>query len=134
MADKCTSDCKDMNDVRDTLYDKRDGLVYIISKKISWKQLGAVIAIVCAILGVTYINIDWGHAEGLRKAEAHIETNSKQIQTFSVNQAVIADRVKTIDDNVKKMEEQRKQDVQTIHSRISEVQKSILKAISEIKK
>lgn len=134
MAEKCTSDCKDMNDVKDTLYDKRDGLVYEIKKRVSWKQLGVTILVICAILGLTYANVDWGHTQEVEKVEKRCDENSKQIQTFSVNQAVIADRVKTIDDNVKKMEEQRKQDVQTIHSRISEVQKSILKAISEIKK
>ena len=134
MTEKCTINCKDINDVRDTLYDKRDGLVYVIAKKVSWKQLGVAILVVCAVLGVTYANVDWGYAEGVRKVEKHCDENQKRIQTFSVNQAVISDRVKNIDKNIIDMEKQRKEDIQTIHSRITKVQETILKAISDIKK
>ena len=134
MTEKCTSDCKDMNDVKDTLYDKRDGLVYEIKKRVSWKQLGVTILVICAILGLTYANVDWGHAQDVKKVEKHCDENSKRIQTFSVNQAVIADRVESIDKNITKMETQRKEDVLTLHNRISKVQETILKAISEIKK
>ena len=138
---KCPQeDCTEVSEMKRTLYgqDGTGGLVSFCKQlqriKVSWQQAGVTIGIILTVLGGTYLKVDWGHAENVRKVEIHCDENQKRIQTFSVNQAVISDRVKNIDRNIIEMEAQRKQDLQTIHSRITKVQETILKAISEIKK
>ena len=138
---KCPQEnCTEVDDMKRTLYgqDGTGGLVACSKRlnriKVSWKQAGATIGIIMLVLGGTYLKVDWGHAENVRKVEIHCDENQKRIQTFSVNQAVIADRVKSIDNNIIDMEKQRKEDIKTIHSRITKVQETILKAILDIKK
>ena len=98
---------------------------------------GIIATIILGLTGVVYHSL----AGGIEKNEQRCNTNRKNVQTFSVNQAVIADRVKKTGKDIEQMEKDRKDDVVIIHRRITSTQEKIqasedriLKAISEIKK
>jgi len=127
---RCPIDnCTEVTDMKRTLYgtDGTGGLVGCSKRlyrvKVSWTQLGSLIGILAIILGLTYARIDWGYAGNIEKVQKDCDANKKIIQTYSVNQAVIKEKITTIDQKLNEVLKQAEKD-----------QHDILKAIKAIGK
>ena len=139
--EKCpVENCKEVGDMKRTLYggDGAGGLVACSKKldrdKVSWKQLGITVGVIMVVLGGTYLKVDWGVAGDIGKVEKHCDENAKNIQKFSIDQAVIAEKVTDIDRTLTKIAGQREKDLEVIHLRITNNKDEIIKAIRAIKK
>lgn len=91
---------------------------------------GIIATIIIGLVGLVYHSM----AGDITKNEQRCNTNAKNVQTFSVNQAVIADRVEKTGKDLEQMEKDRKEDLKILHQRITATQDRILKAIENIKK
>ena len=132
MAEKCAIDCEEVSDLKKILYGDNgmSGVIACQRKKVSWKQLGITVGIVVTFLGLVYGAVDFSRAGAIEKVDARCDSNEKNIQTFSVNQAVITDQRETAIEAQEEMHE----DIQAIEININTISEKQIAETARTKK